>query len=106
MKKHIAILMLTTLMVPTVSGCLKKTTTSTTSTTNVELTMYGLFDDSDVFQPLIQEYESTHKGVTINYKQFTDPSEYLDLVVNELAEGEGPDIFAMHNSWIYEHFKK
>ncbi len=98
--------MLTTLMVPTVSGCLKKTTTSTTSTTNVELTMYGLFDDSDVFQPLIQEYESTHKGVTINYKQFTDPSEYLDLVVNELAEGEGPDIFAMHNSWIYEHFKK
>lgn len=106
MNKHIAILLIITLLISTGSGCLRKTRSTSSTSTPVELTMYGLFDDSDIFQPLIQEYQSTHKNVTINYKQFTDPSAYLDLVINELAEGEGPDIFAMHNSWIYEHYKK
>lgn len=108
MKKISSILLLTALCsILITSGCLKKTTTTTkTSSETVELTMYGLFDDSDIYNPLIQEYESEHKNVDITYKQFTDPSAYLDLVINELAEGEGPDIFMMHNSWVDEHYKK
>ncbi|MFA6528282.1 MAG: extracellular solute-binding protein [Candidatus Gracilibacteria bacterium] len=106
MKKYLATLVLITLISTTGSGCLKKDQTTTTKTENIELTMYGLFDDSTIFQPIIQAYESEHTNVKITYKQFTDPSSYLDLVINELAEGEGPDIFAMHNSWIYEHYKK
>ncbi len=107
MRKYISLVLITTLLATAFSGCLtKETTTTTTSTETVELVMYGLFDDSDIYKPLIQEYESEHKNVDITYKQFTDPDTYLDLVVNELAEGEGPDIFMMHNSWIYEHYKK
>ena len=109
MKKHISIiLLLASCCLLTTSGCLTKETTTTTktSTETVDLVMYGLFDDSEIYTPLIQEYESANSNVDITYKQFTDPEAYLDLIINELAEGEGPDIFMMHNSWIYEHYKK
>ncbi len=107
MKKNIALITILSLVMMGFSGCLKQQpTTTTTQVEDVELVMYGLFDDSDIYQPLIQEYESQNKNVNITYKQFTNPETYLDLVVNEMAEGEGPDIFAMHNSWIYEHAKK
>ncbi|MBU1019547.1 MAG: extracellular solute-binding protein [Patescibacteria group bacterium] len=105
--KKLASLLIITLVLSSFTGCfLKKSSNQTSKTQKIELTMYGLFDDSDIYKPLIQEYQSNHSNVTITYKQFTDPETYLDLIINELAEGEGPDIFAMHNSWIYEHYKK
>ncbi|OIP80493.1 hypothetical protein COW94_03355 [Candidatus Peregrinibacteria bacterium CG22_combo_CG10-13_8_21_14_all_44_10] len=107
MRKNIAFIVIITVILTMFSGCLKKDTTSTKSSSEaVDLVMYGLFDDSDIYKPLIQEYESSHTNVNITYKQFTDPEAYLDLIINELAEGKGPDIFMMQNSWIYEHYKK
>ncbi|HCW32840.1 MAG: Extracellular solute-binding protein family 1 [Candidatus Peregrinibacteria bacterium GW2011_GWE2_39_6] len=72
----------------------------------IELTYYRLFDGEDVFAPLIREYESQHKNVVINYKKFTNPDQYLNLIINELAEGEGPDMFSMNNTWFIQHRKK
>ncbi|MFC1655349.1 extracellular solute-binding protein [Patescibacteria group bacterium] len=72
----------------------------------VELTYYKLFDDSEVIEPLIQEYVATHPNVKINYRQFTDTEEYYDLILNELAEGEGPDIFSVPNTWFVKNHKK
>lgn len=105
MKKTLSVILLVSLLMPTLFGC-KKTQTSSSKTKEIDLVMYGLFDDSEIYEPLIQEYESSHTNINITYKQFTDPETYLDIVVNELAEGEGPDIFAIHNSWIYKHEKK
>jgi ABC-type glycerol-3-phosphate transport system substrate-binding protein len=72
----------------------------------VELTYYKLFDDSDVIEPLIQQYQSNYPNVRINYRKFTDPEEYYDLILNELAEGEGPDIFSVPNTWFVKNHKK
>lgn len=72
----------------------------------VELTYYKLFDDSDVFEPLIQQYMSEHPNVRINYRKFNDYDEYFDLILNELAEGEGPDIFSVPNTWFVKNYKK
>ena len=33
----------------------------------ITLTMWGLFDSEEVFQPLIQEYTTDHKNIKINY---------------------------------------
>lgn len=90
----------------TLSGCRRRGEETTTVLPDVTLTFYGLYDDSEIYEPLIEAYESDHTNVDIIYKQFTDPDAYLDLIINELAEGEGPDIFLMHNSWFPKHYKK
>jgi len=89
------------------SGCLRtKTAAPQAANQPITLVFYGLFDPEEVWAPLIQSYENTHPGVNIVYKNFTDPSAYMDLIINELAEGEGPDLFMMHNTWFTEHYKK
>lgn len=108
MKKsfHLALLFVlaSSLILP---GCLReKGAQNTTQKAPVTLTFYGLFDNEEIYAPLIQAYESQNTHVTILYKKFTDPEAYLDLIVNELAEGEGPDIFMMHNTWFPKNYKK
>ncbi len=88
------------------SGCREKGQVTYDELPPVTLTFYGLFDNEDLYLPMIEAYESAHSNVTIIYKQFTDPESYLELIVNELAEGEGPDIFMMHNTWFPKNYKK
>lgn len=89
------------------AGCFRtKEYKPTQGTAIVELTYYKLFDDSDIMEPLIQEYRALFPNVRINYRQFTDTEEYYDLILNELAEGEGPDIFSVPNTWFVKNYKK
>lgn len=90
------------------SACREKTSTTgkTTAPEIVELTYYRLFDKEEVFSPLIQEFQAKNPTVHITYKEFTDPSAYEAMIVNEMAEGDGPDMFSIHNSWINKHWKK
>ena len=71
----------------------------------VSLTFYGL-DDSDVFDSLISQYRESNPMVQIKYKKFNESGDYENLLVNELAEGNGPDVFYVHNSWFPRHLKK
>lgn len=81
-------------------GCGKKPQTGP-----VSLTFYGL-DDSDVFDSLIAQYRESNPTVQVKYKKFNETSDYENLLVNELAEGNGPDVFYVHNSWFPRHLKK
>lgn len=72
----------------------------------VELTYYKVFDDSDVMQPLIDEFITGYPGLKINYRMFSDFEEYEKTILNEMAEGEGPDIFSMQNTWFTSNYKK
>lgn len=72
----------------------------------VELTYYKLFDDSEVVEPIIQKFENSHPGLKIHYKKFSDFDEYMNVVLNEMAEGEGPDILSMQNTWFASNFRK
>lgn len=100
MKRKIFIAAFGLIFLLVLSGCLKKTGTGAAN-----LTFYGL-DDSDVFEPIIAQYRQTHPNIRIQYKKFNDPAQYEDLLVNEIAEGEGPDIFYIHNHWLPRHTKK
>lgn len=89
------------------SGCLKKEKSVKTSAAKpIELVYYKLFDDEDVIRPLIQQYQGLHPNVVIKYKKFTNPNEYYQLILNELAEGEGPDLFSVPNYWLKPNSKK
>lgn len=71
----------------------------------VDLTVYGL-DDSDVLDPIISQYREKRSSVRIKYKKFNDQTAFENLLVNEIAEGEGPDVFYIHNTWLPRHTKK
>lgn len=71
----------------------------------IELTMWGVFDDSAVMQPIIAEYQKANPNVQITYvkKQFAD---YEKLLVDAIASGEGPDLFVLQNDWLPKHRAK
>ena len=71
-----------------------------------EINLYFVHDNTDAFQEQIQAFQSKNQGVVIKTKKFVNLKEYEDLVINEIAEGEGPDVFMIHNSWITKHNKK
>lgn len=88
------------------SSCRKKTNEKKNANFDITIEVWNLFDNSTVFDPLFAEFKSKYPGMKIEYRKFEDPSEYLDLIINEMAEGEGPDIWFINNSWISEHYKK
>jgi len=88
------------------AGCVKKDQPVVTKTDKVTLVFYSLFDDEDIYQPLIQQYTAKHPNITINYRKFTNPVDYMNLIINELAEGQGPDIFSAPNYWFLRNVKK
>jgi ABC-type glycerol-3-phosphate transport system substrate-binding protein len=71
-----------------------------------ELDLYVVFDNTDAYREQIQAFQSNNPGIRVNVKKFTNLEEYEDLIINEIAEGEGPDVFMIHNSWITKHAKK
>jgi len=71
-----------------------------------EITVYNVFDNEDIFEPMLQAFRSENGNIKVNYRKFNDIEEYREIILNELAEGEGPDVFFLHNSWLYQDHKK
>lgn len=85
-----------------VSGCKSKTPPKP----QVTLNYYKLFENSESLNPVFKAFEQQNPHIKINYKKFTDPESYEKLLLNEFAEGEGPDIFSMPANWIQNNSKK
>ena len=66
------------------------------------LEFWSVFDDSDIYQPLITEFKTQYPYITINYYKKSVSSYEKDLV-DALAAGRGPDIFSIHNTWLPKH---
>lgn len=65
----------------------------------VNLTYWGLREEDTSIRPVIQEYERTHPNTKITYvKQST--LNYRTRVQTQIREGQGPDIFEIHESWV------
>ena len=107
-KKSTALILLFALVLTlSLSGCRKKSPKEKPKTyEGIELTYYKMFDDASVIDPVIKEYEAAHPGLKIKYKKFTNFDEYQKVVLNEMAEGEGPDIFSMQNTWFMSNYRK
>lgn len=102
----VAIGLLGTMFFSLLSGCVRKEQQQVQKVEKVELVYYSLFDEEDVLAPLIQQYSAKNPNVTVRYRKFNDPVEYMNLIVNELAEGQGPDIFSAPNYWFLRNVKK
>lgn len=105
MRKKTAVFLSFTIIVSLIisgCGCQK----NTASNYKVDLEIWGLFDDSDVFTEAIQKYKKRNGRVeTITYKKMTVDSYENDLR-DALATGKGPDIFLIHHTWLAKHLDK
>ncbi len=74
---------------------------------NREIVIWNLHDPSDVFLGPMQQFESQQnaieRGLKMTYKQFSNPEEYENLILSEIAQGKGPDIFAIDPTWLTKY---
>jgi len=64
-----------------------------------KIVWWGLWEDASVVTPLIEEYQTAHPGIKIEYVKQSH-QDYRERVASALAEGKGPDIYSFHNSWV------
>ncbi len=79
----------------------------------IHLSIWGVGDTQSDIQPIISEFvkfaKSTdaYSGATllIDYRTWRE-DEYEDILLNQMAEGSGPDIFYIHNTWLPKYHNK
>lgn len=76
--------------------------TSSQASAPVSLTIWGVYDDAGNYDPVIADYRQLHPNVSINFKFFR-PEEYQAALIRALAEGNGPDIFMVHDDWMKQY---
>lgn len=86
--------------------CPYEDASATSPSGNRELDFYIVYDNTDAFREQVQAFQSQNQGLIVRMKKFVNLEEYEDLIINEIAEGEGPDVLMIHNSWMLKHWKK
>ncbi len=65
----------------------------------VELEFWGVFDDSDIWRDLINDFNEQFPKTRISYYKKTYATYEKDLL-EAMATGRGPDILMIHNTWL------
>ena len=71
----------------------------------ITLEYWRLWDDEDVLDDFIAEYEKKHKNVNIEVKKYALSGDktvydYQAEIIKLIADGSGPDMFMIHNTWL------
>jgi ABC-type glycerol-3-phosphate transport system substrate-binding protein len=100
----------TTNPTPTPVDCTKDPTNSACNNVpqpnqQANITMWGVFDDGSIYQPLIAEFNKQYPNIKVTYvkKSYAD---YESTLVDAIASNEGPDIFNVSNFWLPKHKSK
>jgi len=101
LKRPGLLLLMLTLLVTTGQGCLGGASETVTAEP-VTLEYWRVFDGEDAFEDIIRDYRTLHPNVTINYTKLRF-DEYENQLLRAMAEGRGPDIFSVHNTWMGEY---
>ncbi len=88
------------------TGCKKQQGEIQTRKEPITINYYKVFEPEENLKPLFSEYQKQNPHVNIVYRNFTDLDKYLDTVISELAEGGGPDIVSVPNTWVAQNYKK
>ena len=62
------------------------------------LTYWGLWETSEIIQPIIDDYQKEHPNVVIKY-EWQNQNQYRQRLESALQKEGGPDIFRFHNTW-------
>jgi len=67
----------------------------------VTLKYWGLWEEKEVFEVLIADYQKKYPYVKINYQKM-EPQNYREKLIVRSRNNQGPDIFRFHNTWLPE----
>lgn len=70
-----------------------------------KLEFWGVFDGTDVFGPLADDFNKRYKHLTVNYRKFTI-EEYEDELTRALVAGKGPDLYLVNNTWVPRYLER
>lgn len=78
------------------------------TTEDIVLQYDRLFDDKNVLDELIKNYQDDYPNITILVRKVNlQPNEtiydYQQDLIKQIADGNGPDIFMIHNDWLPYH---
>lgn len=63
------------------------------------LTVWGLWEPDDFIKGAIDDYQAKNPNITIKY-EFQNSLNYRSRLQTQLPEGQGPDVFMIHNTWL------
>jgi multiple sugar transport system substrate-binding protein len=63
------------------------------------LTVWSTKDEEQVFAAVVKEYQKSHPYANIQFVKQT-PLNYRTRIQAQVAQGSGPDIFLLHESWM------
>lgn len=66
---------------------------------NVSLVYWGLWEDNSVMAPVLADFHKKYPNITVTYVR-QDPKQYVQRLLTRIKNGDGPDIFVLHNTWI------
>lgn len=101
-KRSLSILTILSVFVLTGQGCLGGGGGGTATLPRVELEYWRVFDGEDTFDEVIDSYRALHPNIQVNYRRLRF-EEYEEELIRAFAEGRGPDIFSVHNTWTREY---
>ncbi len=81
------------------TGCGGNAAAEKLATTPVTINIWRVFDGDETLRTTMAAYQSIHPNVSFKYRELR-LDEYEDELIRAFAEGEGPDIFSIHNTWI------
>ena len=65
----------------------------------VELTIWSLREDEPIFRALAEEYKKKNPNFRLKFVHQSTLN-YRTRVQTQIAHGQGPDIFMVHNTWV------
>jgi len=83
-------------------GCKGSGTISQDELQRVTLEYWRVFDEPDDFSEIITAFRQNYPHITINVRKFRF-EEYEGALLRALAEGRGPDIVSIHNTWVNQY---
>lgn len=86
-------------LLTTGAGCFGGSNATTSE--KITLKVWGVFDEADSWKELTDKYRTIHPNVTVEYTKLRF-EEYKDELIRSIAEGKGPDVMAVHNTWLGE----
>lgn len=69
------------------------------------LTFWSFTDEESAYDKAIESFQKDHPSVRVNFVQ-KDPKDYLADSLNEIAAGNGPDIWTVPNDWMAKYHDK
>ncbi len=99
MKRLFPLFLLFIFLITSGAGCGGSSAAEEAANIPVKLTMWRVFDDDETLGEIMNAYRTIHPNVSFEYRELRF-DEYEDELIRALAEGNGPDIFSLHNTWI------